>query len=251
MSAARPRCGRAASLVPGVGKGAARNAPGPLGYLCHVVSESILTGESMRNNVAVLITAVSSAIATAAGAQATGMPSFNAPYRAFQRSEFGGVLSFPDGGGTGFEGVYRYASGKFDIGLRGGFFAPGGGASTAALAGVEARERVITHTVDFPLDGAIVVGLGADLVSHASTLNVPVGLSLGRRIDPRGSTVSIVPYVQPTFAFIAGDNRASDLIFAFGIGADFRLSRVLDARVSGGLGDHPLTGVSIGAVWVH
>src|SRR5436309_2851170 len=132
MSAARPRCGRAASLVTGAGRGAARNAPGPLGYLCHVVSESILTGESMRNNVAVLITAVSSAIATAAGAQATGMPSFNAPYRALQRSEFGGVL-----------------------------------------------------------------------------------------------------------------------IFAFGIGADFRRSRVLDARVSGGLGDAPLTGVSISAVWVH
>jgi hypothetical protein len=205
----------------------------------------------MRGNVAWLITAVSSVIASAAGAQATGMPSFNAPYRAFQRSEFGGVLSFPDGGGTGFEGVYRYASGKFDIGLRGGFFSPGGSASTAALAGVEARERVITHTIDFPLDGAIVVGMGADLVSHASTLNLPVGLSLGRRIDPQGSTISIVPYVQPTFAFIAGDNRASDLIFAFGIGADFRLSRVLDARVSGGLGDAPLKGVSISAVWVH
>src|SRR2546426_8762873 len=167
------------------------NAPGPLGYLCHVVSESILTGESMRNNVAVLITAVSSAIATAAGAQATGMPSFNAPYRAFQRSEFGGVLSFPDGGGTGFEGVYRYASGKFDIGLRGGFFDPGGTASTVVLAGIEARERVITHTVDFPLDGAIVFGAGADLVSGGSELNIPVGLSLGRRIDPQGSTVSI------------------------------------------------------------
>src|SRR5207245_3545871 len=109
------------------------------------------------------------------------------------------------------------------------FCSPGGGASTAALAGVEARERVITHTVDFPLDGAIVVGLGADLVSHASTLNVPVGLSLGRRIDPRGSTVSIVPYVQPTFEFIAGDNRAWDLVFAFGIGDDVRLYRVIIA----------------------
>ena len=204
----------------------------------------------MRNNVAVLITAVSSAIATAAGAQATGMPSFNAPYRAFQRSEFGGVLSFPDGGGTGFEGVYRYASGKFDIGLRGGFFDPGGNASTVVLAGIEARERVITHTVDFPLDGAIVFGAGADLVSGGSELNIPVGLSLGRRIDPQGSTVSIVPYVQPTLAFIVGD-QPSDLIFGFGIGADFRLSRVLDARVSGGLGDAPLTGVSISAVWVH
>ncbi len=109
---------------------------------------------------------------------------------------------------------------------------------------------MITHTIDFPLDGAIVFGAGADLVSGGSELNIPVGLSLGRRIDPQGSTVSIVPYVQPTLAFIVGD-QPSDLIFAFGIGADFRLSRVLDARVSGGLGDAPLTGVSISAVWVH
>jgi len=204
----------------------------------------------MRSNEAFLIVAALTVVATTAVAQATGMPSFNAPYRAFQRSEFGGVLSFPDGGGTGFEGVYRYASGKFDIGLRGGFFDPGGTASTVVLAGIEARERVITHTIDFPLDGAIVFGAGADLVSGGSELNIPVGLSLGRRIDPQGSTVSIVPYVQPTLAFIVGD-QPSDLIFAFGIGADFRLSRVLDARVSGGLGDAPLTGVSISAVWVH
>ena len=77
------------------------------------------------------------AVAAAAGgvpqarAQVTGMPSFNAPYRAFQRSEFGAVLSFPDGGGTGFEGVYRYASGALDVGVRGGFFSPGGTGNTA------------------------------------------------------------------------------------------------------------------------
>jgi len=56
--------------------------------------------------------------------------------------------------------------------------------------------------------------------------------------------------VQPTVAFIVGD-FPSDLVFGFGVGVDFRLSKVLDARVSGGLGDHPFTGVSIGAVWVH
>src|SRR5207253_10519175 len=61
----------------------------------------------------------------------------------------------------------------------------------------------------------------------------------------------IVPYVQPTVSFVAGSGRTSALEFGFGVGADFRLSRVLDARVSGGLGDHPLTGVSIAAVWVH
>lgn len=203
----------------------------------------------MRSNVAFVVVALSG-LAASVRAQVTEMPSFNAPYRAFQRSELGGVVSFPEGGGTAFEGVYRYASGTLDIGLRGGFFAPGNNASTAALLGVEARERVITHTVDFPLDGALVFGLGSELVSNASSFNIPLGLSLGRRVDPQGSTVSIVPYVQPTLAFIAGD-RPSDLIFALGLGADFRLSRLLDARVSGGLGDRPLTGVSIGAVWVH
>jgi hypothetical protein len=200
---------------------------------------------------AVLLAVVAVAgVVPLARAQVTGMPSFNAPYRAFQRSEFGAVFSFPDGGGTGFEGVYRYASGTLDVGLRGGFFSPGGNAKTVLLAGVEARERVITHTIDFPLDGALVFGAGADLVSGGSTLNIPVGLSLGRRVDPQGATVSIVPYVQPTLAFIVGD-RPSTLVFGFGIGADFRLSRVLDARVAGGLGDHPFRGVSIGAVWVH
>ncbi len=202
-----------------------------------------------RAGVLVALAAVAGGVPQAR-AQVTGMPSFNAPYRAFQRSEFGAVLSFPDGGGTGFEGVYRYASGALDVGVRGGFFSPGGTGNTAVLAGVEARERVITHTIDFPLDGALVFGAGARLVSRASTFNIPVGLSLGRRVDPQGATVSIVPYVQPTLAFIVGD-RPSTLVFGFGIGADFRLSRVLDARVAGGLGDQPLRGVSIGAVWVH
>src|SRR6266699_2221935 len=106
----------------------------------------------MRREVAVLVAALAGAVPPrGAEAQATGMPSYNAPYRAFQRSELGGVFSFPEGGGTAFEGVYRYASGKFDIGLRGGFFDPGSGFKTVVLAGVEARQRVITHTVDFPL----------------------------------------------------------------------------------------------------
>lgn len=205
----------------------------------------------MRRSVTLVIAAGLTMLGGGAAAQATGMPSFNAPYRAFQRSELGAVFSFPDGGGTGFEGAYRYASGTLDIGLRGGIFDPSGNGKAVLLAGVEARERVITHTIDFPLDGALVFGLGAGLVSGGSTLFVPVGLSLGRRLDPQGSTVSIVPYVQPTVSFVAGDGRSSALEFGLGLGADFRLSRVLDARVSGGLGDHPLSGVSISAVWVH
>src|SRR6266511_1818381 len=181
-------------------------------------------------------------------AQATGVPSFNAPYRAFRRSEIGLVLSFPNGGGTAFEGAYRWANGKFDIGLRGGIFTPGGGANSVLLVGAEARERVVTHTEDFPLDGALILGIGGQFASGSSAVIVPIGLSLGRRLDPRDSKISIVPYVQPTGFFVAGSGT-SDFLFALGLGADFRLSPRFDARISAGLGD--LEGVSLSAVWVH
>jgi len=157
------------------------------------------------------------------------------------------VLSFPNGGGTAFEGDYRWASGKFDIGVRGGIFTPGGSGNSVLLVGAEARERVVTHTEDFPLDGALILGIGGQFVSGSSALIVPVGLSLGRRVDPRGSKISIVPYVQPTGFLIASGN--SDFRFALGLGADFRLTRRFDARISAGLGD--LEGVSLSAVWVH
>jgi len=116
------------------------------------------------------------------------------------------------------------------------------------LLGAEARERVVTHTEDFPLDGALILGIGAQLSSGNSVFTVPVGLSLGRRIDPRDSKISIVPYVQPTGFFVAG-NGTSDFLFDLGLGADFRLTPRFDARISAGLGD--LEGVSISAVWVH
>jgi len=185
---------------------------------------------------------------SSAAAQATGMPSFNAPYRAFRRSEIGVVLSFPNGGGTGFEGAYRISSAKFDLGFRGGIFDPGGTANAVLLVGAEARERVVSHTEDFPLDGALIVGIGGAFVSGSSALYVPVGLSLGRRVDPKNSKISIVPFVQPTGFLVAG-NGTSDFLFALGLGADFRLTPRFDARISAGLGD--LKGVSLSAVWVH
>lgn len=199
----------------------------------------------MHRKIAVLAVCFSLAT-TAAHAQATGTPSHNAPYRAFERSEIGLVISFPDGGSTAFEGVYRMSSRRFDVGFRAGILDAQFG-DAVFLLGAEARQRVITHSTDFPLDGAVIAGIGARLVSNNSFLLIPVGLSLGRRLDVEGSQVSIVPYAQPTLTFVLGDN--SDLLFALGLGADFRLTRRFDARVSVGIGD--LEGVSIAAVWVH
>ena len=202
----------------------------------------------MRWSRALCLLVMSGGLASIAAAQATGMPSYNAPYRAFNRSEFGVVISFPQGGGTAFEGAYRISSGKFDLGFRGGIFDPGGAGDAVLLVGGEARQRVITHTADFPLDGALILGIGGQFVSGSSALIVPIGLSLGRRVDPRDSKISIVPYLQPTGFLVAGSGN-SDFLFALGLGADFRLSPRFDARISAGLGD--LEGVSLSAVWVH
>jgi len=187
-------------------------------------------------------------LASDVSAQATGLPSFNAPYRAFTRSEIGVVISFPDGAGTAFEGAYRMSSGKFDIGFRAGMLDSKGPGDAVLLLGAEARQRVLTHTPDFPLDGALILGIGGAFVSGNSAVFIPVGLSLGRRIDPKDSKVSIVPYVQPTGLFVAADGE-TEFFFALGLGADFRLSPRFDARISFGLGD--LEGVSLSAVWVH
>ena len=59
----------------------------------------------MQCDLAFVMVATLSTVAPIAGAQATGTTTFNAPYRAFTRSEIGALLSFPDGGGTGIEGV--------------------------------------------------------------------------------------------------------------------------------------------------
>ncbi len=183
-----------------------------------------------------------------ATAQSSGTPAFNAPYRAFANHEFGGTLSFPEGGGVGAEGLYGFGTGKFDIGIRGGFWKPRDPNDTRILAGVNIRQRVLDHSERFPLDGAVIFGLGAQLVSGANAFLIPAGLSLGRRLDVEDSEISIVPYVQPT-AFLATGDVDTEVHFALGIGGDFRLSRMFDARVSIGLGD--IEGFSISAVWIH
>jgi hypothetical protein len=184
--------------------------------------------------------------ATVAAAQATFTPSYNAPYRAFQTNEFGGTFSFPNGGRDfALEGQFRFGHGKFDIGLRGGIINLEGGGSDIVL-GIEGRGRVIDHTQgQFPLDGAVVIGVGTD---EFDLWTVPsAGLSLGRRVDLEG--FSFVAYGQPTmFVFSGGGN--TDVKFGLGLGADFKVGKALDLRTSFGLFDGP-EGVAVSLVWVH
>lgn len=180
-------------------------------------------------------------------AQTTGTTAFNAPYRAFDNHEFGGTLSFPGwNDGLAAEGLYGFGKGRFDIGLRGGILKLDN-VDARFLVGVSARQRVLEHSEEFPLDGAVVFGAGAQF-GDGTQIYVPAGLSLGRRLNVEDSEVSIVPYIQPTMFLTEGSNQDLDVHFAVGIGGDFRLSRMFDARVSVGLGD--FVGISISAVWL-
>ncbi|HXV86774.1 MAG TPA: hypothetical protein VD793_08755 [Gemmatimonadales bacterium] len=187
-------------------------------------------------------------LAGSANAQATFTPSFNAPRAPFVRSEFGGVMSFPDGG-TAYEGAYRVGSRRLDIGIRGGLLDPVGPVGSWALMGVEGRAQIITHDPYFPVDGALIFGAGGRIRSGQSLYSIPLGISLGRQLNVERSTVSLTPYVQPTAVVLGGNTRSTDVVFAMGLGANLRLGGTFDTRLSIGIGD--LHGISLGAVWVH
>lgn len=183
--------------------------------------------------------------ASTAAAQATRTPSFNAPYRAFEKHEFGGTFSFPHGGRDfAIEGQYRFGHGRFDIGLRGGIIDSDAGGSDIVL-GVEGRGRVLDHTTStFPLDGAVVIGIGT---AEFDAWTIPsAGLSLGRRVDLEG--FSFVLYGQPTMFLYA--NGGTDVEFGLGFGGDFEVGNALDLRVSFGVFDGP-EGLAVSLVWVH
>jgi hypothetical protein len=180
-----------------------------------------------------------------AAAQETGTPVFQAPYRAFTRSELGVSFSDP-GSGVALEGFYRMGSGANDFGFRAGFWDAEGGDNTAFLIGGDFRTRVVTHTEDFPLDGALTLGFGASISDASSVGFIPVGISLGRRIELEDSETSFVPYMHPVLVPTFGDD--SELLFALGLGVDIKFTRSFDLRVSGAIGDYE--GIAISAAWL-
>jgi hypothetical protein len=199
----------------------------------------------MRHGTLAAFAAVASlAVAAAATAQETGTPVFSAPYRAFAKHELGLSLSAPESADLGLEGFYSFASGRNDFGLRAGALDSDDDADF--VLGGRFRTRLITHSEDFPLDGALTVGVGAVFYDGDTVLRVPIGLSLGRRIDSKGSGLSFVPYLHPVLVpTFDGDG---ELDFALGLGLDIRLTRRFDLRVSGAVGD--LEGFAVSFAWV-
>ena len=183
-----------------------------------------------------LLTAAFLAVAAPLAAQSTGTPVFHGPYRVFDRYEFGGNVS--DAGNIAFEGFYGFArkGGQWDLAIRGGVLDQGGNGKAALLVGLDARYRMITQTEDFPLDGALITGVGAAFVNGDSRLYIPIGLSLGRRIHFENSSLSIVPFAEPVLVTSFGSGH-NDVLVALGLGADLRINRRFEIRGAIGVGD--------------
>ncbi|MEO8030010.1 MAG: hypothetical protein ABJC74_07025 [Gemmatimonadota bacterium] len=199
----------------------------------------------MRAKLLSIATALTLLSAGTAVAQTVGTPVFMAPYRAFTSYEFGGYISDPGSASWAVEGFYRYGWKKNDVGFRVGVADFGG--TTRLLLGVDFRSRLISHSQSFPLDGALTLGLGGAL-GDGSVVFVPVGFSLGRRVELENSKVSFVPYVQPTLtpAFSSGN---SDVLFTLGLGVDIKVAPQLDIRLTAGVGDQD--GIGIGLSYLH
>jgi len=181
-------------------------------------------------------------VAEGVSAQATGTPTFFAPTRGFGDTEVGVSVSGASGsGGVGVEGRFGFSLSSSDISMRAGYVDNGDAGSGSFVAGVEARIPVIGHNRRFPLDGALILGVGHSFSDPGGETFVPLGLSLGKRIVLDGSDLQLTPYVQPTVIF------QHDSAFGFGLGLDLHIQGVPDIRLNWALGD--LKGFAVSLFW--
>ena len=202
----------------------------------------------MLRNALLLAGAALAGAVPACQAQETGSPVYQAPYRAFARSEFGLSISEPDAG-FDLEGSYRAGfTRKVDGGLRAGIHSgPGPNSDTDALLGGDLRARLVTHTESFPLDASITAGLGFESGHGFTVGRLPIGLSMGRRVLIEGSAISLVPYAEPVLTFLFGDESGTDLSLGFGV--DARVTPRLDLRFSAAIGN--TSGIGFTAAFLH
>ena len=182
-------------------------------------------------------------------AQTTGTPVFLAPTKAFRNSEIGIFFTDPGPGFT-LVGMYRAGRGSVDIGFRAGIGdndtdanLPNGPSTTFFLVGADVRMRMLRATETFPLDGSLTLGIGGVFGDDASVGLIPIGVSLGRRINLEGTRTTFIPYFEPVLVPTFGDTE-DDIQFGLGLGVDIQFSPRLDARLGAGLGDYD--GISLG-----
>ena len=197
----------------------------------------------MAHKIAGIIMTLAAVTAGSVTAQTLGLSSFLSPYRTFEKMEFGGHFAFDEGTDYALGGFLRGGVKRFDIGARLALIEPDGPGDLFVAVGADARQQIVRHDENFPLDGALVVGVGGLFPEGDEIFLLTGGFSLGRRLEVEDSDVTIVPYVEPVLLITDLDQ----IDFALGLGVDFALTSRFTARVSAGLGE--IEGVSLGIAW--
>ena len=201
----------------------------------------------MRRELLVVLIFAGLSTAAPASAQTLGTPIFMAPVPAFKTQELSGYVSDPgEGVSIAIEGEYRHTHKKFDWGIQAAYLDASGNGDNAGAVGVDVRAPVVHHTQDFPLDGSLTGGFGVIFASGNTGFLIPLGFSLGRQILLEESNISFTPWVHPVLAPAFGD-LFNDVQFGLGLGVDVTLTKTLDVRVSGAVGDYQ--GIGVGLAW--
>ena len=156
-------------------------------------------------------------------------------------------------GGTGFlaqwhEGMSATTGFRFDAGLL-----DADNDELYLLAGATYLRDLNRATDELPLDLLLTVG-GQALIGDQFALEVPVGVSLGRRFPLEGA-LAITPFVHPRvalqYASEGGDDGDSetDIGIAFDIGVDFEISSRLSLRGAFMFGSDDADAIGIGLAW--
>lgn len=200
----------------------------------------------MRRNLTLLVLVALVGFGDRLMAQSTGTPVVMAPIHNYDDYTLGATVSDP-GPGIAVEGWYGMPVGPGDILFRVGIWDNNSG-TTTVLLGADSRTSLVRHSEKFPLDGALTVGAGGSFGSGASVFLIPVGFSLGRRVDIKDSNIVIQPYGVPILHIAFGDNISDNLLFSLGLGFEIQFSDSFALDVNGVIGD--LDGISVGFAYL-
>jgi hypothetical protein len=150
-------------------------------------------------------------------------------------------------GNFGVQGIWRQ-HGNLNLGVRGGYIDSDthGGVVVAA----ESWGLLIRAAQGLPVDAAWTVGVGA-VFNSGTSLEVPVGVSIGRTVPLAGLAVQLFGHPRIALVFTAGDEAEdeTDVAGLFDLGADVATAAGLKLRLSTTLGRFEALGLGVSIPW--
>lgn len=190
-------------------------------------------------------------LAGTAAAQVYDVPTFRTPY-----GETGLGLHLVlqnDADDVGVLGTWRRSGSDIVLGVRAGLLEADG--DLGLMVGMEVGRQFVQANEEFPLDVAWASGVGVGTVPDrdVTLLRVPIGISIGRRVQLDDGGTFITPYAHPRLAvdilfFDAGpgeDDTRSELNADIDLGLDIELSPQVTFRFAVTVGENEAIGLGL------